>query len=1173
MFSKLPTELSLEILSHLNPEQIIASSTVSKLYYSYTNDNLLWKNRMRRHFPETFTALKHKEELYATDESFSINWKKEFETTYLYEYQKLTKIERLLFSLVKEGDLQQVKQKINKSKRNLLDLLSLVDIYGQTLLDHACEYPSLLNYFYRLIEQEYTIDNEISVLENKDNKTILYWAIVTGQDVETIKLLIEKDKSVAWEGLLHAACLKNRLDVVNLLLSYKQGRESINTYVKNKNSLQAACSNKRSSKELIKTLLEKGAHIDYHLDSLCYEHNALHYACLSGNLDALRLILSHPKGKQLINKTNLYNYTPFQLACSKGHIEIVRFLLEETSTLVDQIEIDSFLTKNLFNKKLTAFHLACDNDSISVVHYLLEKISLLDKEQAELMLNNTSYGMTPLHSACSKGYLSIVKLLLNNSYAKKSLFKQNIQKLTPLHFACYNGYEDVVRFLLNEIYSSSAIETTKELLTQANFDKMTLLHLACISGNVNIVEQLLNVLSFYNNQDQNTKLIHQFDSNGLAPIHLACKYGRLNIVKFLLDNQSEQNLLTQLDAQGRSPFHVACYYGQLDIVRFFLINKKSLDLLEQTDNKGMNPLHLACLCFYEEDFRVSLTHGLIYPNNARNLEVLQFLLTYDQVSLQIDKTTNVGKTALELACNFNDTNFIKVLCNKKANINFINPLTGNTILHSYLLKDGAKSKIISSLIRLGADITQVNSDGLTPFQQACKLCLLTLAKATYIKDKVNVNTPALNGNTPLMLACSYKFDGKLNAKKIFLVKYLVSIGAKLDSKNAQGQTALDLFLQLPPKQSKMVYNYLLEAINKSGLPLESCASKESIALIEKEKEKLEKRSRPKKRTKLNHNGQPVNAAPLLAQPIPTSSILYPPRPASHSMQLAIPAPHQYQAQQPTYLVPSQQALPSVNNPTELSWQQRIIYLHNLRAMMAANLAATPSILQPTITLPLSTIQRISNPAEAFDDTQPVTFATPKPTDQQEINRIYAPSAPDRRSPAIHYQAQPAKTIAPSLIFKDCPTIPSDLPSASSENMVTQPSLTMPINEGQQTSYTVSQASSDVTNTTMSRERVIGRFNSLLSIISSSSSARNSPSAESVSAPALETASATPVVTQQPSQAASQQIQSADTNSTATPGMKRKEPASLSGRPTTTLFFVKKQRTAAPTNDNETNKPS
>ena len=59
----------------------------------------------------------------------------------------------------------------------------------------------------------------------------------------------------------------------------------------------------------------------------------------------------------------------------------------------------------------------------------------------------------PLHKACYRGYLEIVKTLVTHG-ARTDKGSRRDNK-TPLHWACYGGHKEVVQYLIEEVRCST----------------------------------------------------------------------------------------------------------------------------------------------------------------------------------------------------------------------------------------------------------------------------------------------------------------------------------------------------------------------------------------------------------------------------------------------------------------------------------------------------------------------------------------------------------------------------------------------------------------------------------------------------------------------------------------------------------------------------------------------
>ena len=96
MFDKLPPlEISHLVYSRLSPEDILATASTSKYFYTIRQDNLLWKNKLRLHFPLRYAAIPEGD----------IDWYAAFIQIYKEEYRGLPLRVRKILSYIKEQDI------------------------------------------------------------------------------------------------------------------------------------------------------------------------------------------------------------------------------------------------------------------------------------------------------------------------------------------------------------------------------------------------------------------------------------------------------------------------------------------------------------------------------------------------------------------------------------------------------------------------------------------------------------------------------------------------------------------------------------------------------------------------------------------------------------------------------------------------------------------------------------------------------------------------------------------------------------------------------------------------------------------------------------------------------------------------------------------------------------
>jgi ankyrin repeat protein len=135
-----------------------------------------------------------------------------------------------------------------------------------------------------------------------------------------------------------------------------------------------------------------------------------------------------------INQPNKDGQTVLHFAADKGHIDIVKLLLEQmTPAGINQVDIHGW----------TALYDAA-NGHADIVKLLLDRMSPAAINQVD------KNGWTALHDASSSGTTKAVELLLQKM-DQDSINKANNDGKTALHLSALHGYTDIVELLLQEM--------------------------------------------------------------------------------------------------------------------------------------------------------------------------------------------------------------------------------------------------------------------------------------------------------------------------------------------------------------------------------------------------------------------------------------------------------------------------------------------------------------------------------------------------------------------------------------------------------------------------------------------------------------------------------------------------------------------------------------------------
>ncbi|UJR09774.1 hypothetical protein I4U23_014001 [Adineta vaga] len=206
----------------------------------------------------------------------------------------------------------------------------------------------------------------------------------------------------------------------------------------------------------------------YHVIPKELEKNKLHKASWEGNVNKV-IRLARP-GQ--INIKDQQNRTPLHLAVVKGHLQIVKHLVQEDAKLdvVDSDQRTPLIKAVLSGSQNPALNYQicevlikgdngatinlCDRQGRNALHYAID---YGNEQLVNLLLSNENCDpnlkdheeRTPLHLAIKKNSIPIVRSLLSDEHeqqADPNLVDRNGQ--TPLHVAASVGYTDIVRLLL-----------------------------------------------------------------------------------------------------------------------------------------------------------------------------------------------------------------------------------------------------------------------------------------------------------------------------------------------------------------------------------------------------------------------------------------------------------------------------------------------------------------------------------------------------------------------------------------------------------------------------------------------------------------------------------------------------------------------------------------------------
>nr|XP_014349751.1 PREDICTED: protein phosphatase 1 regulatory subunit 12A-like isoform X2 [Latimeria chalumnae] len=217
----------------------------------------------------------------------------------------------------------------------------------------------------------------------------------------------------------------------------------------------AACS--AGDQEEVRELLAKSADINYtNVDGL----TALHQACIDENLDMVEFLVEHGAN---INQPDNEGWTPLHAAASCGFVEISSYLIKHGASVAavnSEGELPLDVAQESAMERLLQAEIKKQGIDIEAARREEEQVMLRDARQWLNQGKGGDYarhpktGATPLHVAAAKGYLEVMKLLLQ---AGLDVNTSDVDGWMPLHAAAHWGQEEACRLLVESLCNMEAV--------------------------------------------------------------------------------------------------------------------------------------------------------------------------------------------------------------------------------------------------------------------------------------------------------------------------------------------------------------------------------------------------------------------------------------------------------------------------------------------------------------------------------------------------------------------------------------------------------------------------------------------------------------------------------------------------------------------------------------------
>ncbi|KAG8139735.1 hypothetical protein E2320_002511, partial [Naja naja] len=329
---------------------------------------------------------------------------------------------------------------------------------------------------------------------------------------------------------LMAAANGGHVKIVKLLLAH-----GADVNAQSSTALTYACAG--GYVDVVKGLLESGASIEDHNEN---GHTPLMEAGSAGHVEVARVLLENGAG--INTHSNEFKESALTLACYKGHLDMVRFLLEAVNMPADSFESPLTLAACGGHVELAALLIERGANLEEVNDEGYTPLMEAAREGANINAQTEETQETALTLACCGGFLEVADFLI------KAGADIELGCSTPLMEAAQEGHLELVKYLLAAGANVHATTATGD----------TALTYACENGHTDVADVLLQA---------DADLEHESEG-GRTPLMKAARAGHVCTVQFLISKGANVNRTTANN--DHTVLSLACAGGHLAVVELLL---------------------------------------------------------------------------------------------------------------------------------------------------------------------------------------------------------------------------------------------------------------------------------------------------------------------------------------------------------------------------------------------------------------------------------------------------------------------------------------------------------------------------------------------------------------------------------------------------------------------------